>query len=238
VSSDRRSQGGGLSITTLVIAGAASAAAAFIVPMFWQRGTVFAAAMTPIIVSVVSELLQRPVEAASAVRVRRTAGGTALLDPVEPPPERDEPFDPLAPAPTEELEAALASPEALPARTVERRRRALTGRQWRLALITGLIAFAGVVAVVTISELAVGDSVSKGGGHTTFFGGSDSKKATPTPTATPTETATPEESATPEATETPTPTPTASPTPTVSPERLAPGATASPAPTPTPTPTP
>ena len=50
-----------ISITTLLIAGASAAAAAFIVQTFWQRGTVFAAtAMTPIIVALVSETLKKP----------------------------------------------------------------------------------------------------------------------------------------------------------------------------------
>jgi hypothetical protein len=230
----------GLSITTLLIAGASSAAAAFIVKTFWQSGTVFAAAMTPVIVALVTETLKKPVEAVSAVRVRRTAAGTAIIDPVEPPPDPD--FDPLAPAPTEELEAALTGAPQ-PPRTEHRRRR-LTGRQWRLAIVTGLIAFFAVAAVVTASELAIfGDSVSGGGQRTTFFGGSssnskssDDEKATPTPTAT----ATAEESATPETTETPTPTPTpsATATPTPSPLGVAPGATTTPAPSATPTPTP
>lgn len=231
----------GLSITTLLIAGASSAAAAFIVQTFWQRGTVFAAAMTPVIVAIVSETLKKPVEAVSAVRVRRTPAGTAILDPVEPPPDPD--FDPLAPAPTEELEAALTG--APPPPRTEHRRRRLTGRQWRLAIATGLIAFLAAAAIVTASELAIfGDSVSGGDRRTTFFGGSgatkssrDEEKATPTPT----ETATPEGSATPEATQTPTPTATATPTPTPtpSPEGVAPGsATTTPAPSATPAPTP
>ena len=183
----------GLSITTLLIAGASSAIAAFVVPMIWERGTVFAAAMTPVIVALASEALKRPVDAVSAVRVRRTASGAAILDPVEPPPVSEEPFDPLAPAPTEEIEAALTG--APPPPRTEHRRRRLTGRQWRLAIVTGLIAFFAVAAVVTASELAIfGDSVSSGDRRTTFFGGSESKKsssdekkATPTPT----ETATP-----------------------------------------------
>ena len=91
MSDEQRTQGG-LSVKTLLIAGAASAAAALVIPMLWRPGTVFAAAMTPIVVALVSELLRAPVETVSAVRVRRTARGTAILDP---PPE--EPFDPLAP---------------------------------------------------------------------------------------------------------------------------------------------
>jgi len=235
VSSDRRSHGGGLSITTLLIAGASSATAAFVVQKFWQSGTVFAAAMTPIIVSLVSETLKRPVEAVSAVRVRRTPAGTAIIDPVEPPPGPDEPFDPLAPLPTEELEAALTDAPR-PQRTEHRRRR-LSARQWKIGIATGLIAFLAAAAVVTASELALfGDSVSSGDRRTTFFGGShrsstsDEEKATPTPT----EKATPEESATPEETPTQTVTPTPTPTPLGAAPTATPTATVAPTETPVP----
>jgi hypothetical protein len=234
VSSDRPSDGGGLSVRTLLIAGASSAIAAFVVPMVWERGTVFAAAMTPVIVALASEALSRPVEAVSTVRVRRTRGGAAIIDPPEP--EPDEPFDPLAPLPTEELEAALTDAPR-PERTQHRRRR-LTARQWKIGVATGLIAFLCAAAVVTASELALfGDSVSSGDRRTTFFGGShdsssSSDEATPTPT--PTETATPEESATPTAT--PGETPTATPTP--SPQGVAPTATPTVTVAPTQTPVP
>src|SRR5215208_69761 len=97
VSDDKRTQGG-LSARTLLIAGAASAVAALVIPMLWRPGTVFAAAMTPIVVALVSELLHRPVETVSAVRVRRTPRGTAILDR-----QPEEPFDPLAPPPAEDL---------------------------------------------------------------------------------------------------------------------------------------
>jgi hypothetical protein len=239
VSSERRTDGGGLSVKTLLIAGASSAIAAFVVPMVWERGTVFAAAMTPVIVALASEALSRPVEAVSAVRVRRTSEGATILDPVEPPPDED--FDPLAPASTEELEAALTG--APPPPRTEHRRRRLTPRQWKIGIATGLIAFFCAAAVVTASELAIfGDSVSNGDRRTTFFGGShsstsssDEEKATPTPT----ETAEPKESATPEASQTPTATPSASATATPSPQQgLAPGATTTPAPSATATPTP
>jgi hypothetical protein len=230
VSDEPRKQQSGLSVKTLLIAGAASASAALLVPLFWKPGTVFAAAMTPVIVSIVSELLKHPTEKVSAVTARRTTGGGVLF---EPPPE--EPFDPLAPAPTEEL-------EALPQTTSQRavHRRPLTGRQWRLAVVTGLVAFAGAATVVTASELVAGDPVSSGSGRTTFFGGSNNRDKDPTPTPTPS--ATPEESTTP----TPTATPTPTPTPTATPEPQAtPTATPTPAPqtltepapaTPTPTP--
>jgi hypothetical protein len=222
---------------TLLIAGASSAVAAIVVPMIWERGTVFAAAMTPVIVALTSEALKRPVDAVSGVRVRRTDRGTAILDPPpEPRPDPGEPFDPLAPAPTEELEIALASPAARPPRHVERRRRSLTGRQWKIGIVTGLVAFLAAAAVVTASELAIfGDSISNGHRRTTFLGGSE-PSTTATPTATPKESATP--TATPSPGETPTATPTATQTaaPTPSPQGVAPTATSTPAPSATATP--
>ena len=61
---------GGLSLKTLLIAGAASADRRVRRSRCsGSPGTVFAAAMTPIIVAVVTEVLRRPVDTVSAVRV-------------------------------------------------------------------------------------------------------------------------------------------------------------------------
>ena len=224
MSDDRRTQGGGLSVKTLLIAGVASASAALVIPMIWEPGTVFAAAMTPIIVALVSEMLRRPVDTVSAVRVRRTARGTAILDP---PPDED-----LATLPH-----SKEAPRAV------HRRRPLTARQWKLALVTGAVAFAAAAAVVTTTELLAGDPISSAGGRTTLFsGGSKQKREQPADeskqqdkrdakeTATPTPTPSP--SATPEPSATPTPTPTPAPTVTPAPGAEAPAAPPEPAPTP------
>ena len=230
MSDEKRTQGG-LSATTLLIAGVASATAAIVVPMLWRPGTVFAAAMTPIVVALVSETLRRPVESVSSVRVRRTVRGTALLDP--PPPE---PFDPLAPPSAEEL-AVL--PDAATAPRAEHRR-PLTGRQWKLALTTGLTAFAIVAVLFTTTELLAGSPVSADSGATTFFGGSSKKSQTQNEKdgdgrsadddkSAPAKTATPEPEATAPPTATATPTPTATATPTVTPGAAAP---VTPSPTP------
>jgi hypothetical protein len=219
VSDEKRTQGG-LSVKTLLIAGVASATAAIVIPMLWRPGTVFAAAMTPIVVALVSETLRRPVESVSSVRVRRTTRGAAILEPPEP-----EPFDPLAPPSAEEL-AVL--PDTATAPRAEHRR-PLTARQWKLALATGLAAFAIVAVIFTATELVAGSPVSAGSGSTTFFGGSSKKtktqdeqdgdgksaaedkdkdKDTPAKTATPE----PAANASPTATATPTATPTVTPT--------------------------
>ncbi|HEV3377797.1 MAG TPA: hypothetical protein VG126_11025, partial [Thermoleophilaceae bacterium] len=52
----------GLNLRTLVIASAASAAAALLTSQLWIAGTWLAAAMTPVIVTLVSEILNRPTE--------------------------------------------------------------------------------------------------------------------------------------------------------------------------------
>src|SRR3954451_15453335 len=76
----------GLSIQTLLISAAAAAAAATLVPMIWERGTIVATAMTPVIVALVSEGLKKPVEHVSAVapRVARRSGTGAAVRRFEP----------------------------------------------------------------------------------------------------------------------------------------------------------
>jgi len=229
---------GGLSVTTLVIASCSAAVATVVVPLFSERGTLIAAAVTPIVVAVVSELLHKPVDGISAVGVwRQTARETAIGE-RGPPRPAEEPFDPLSPVDRVEV------PEVSGDRHVfyERPRRRLDRRQLRIALVTGVLGFVLAAAFVTASELALfGKSVSQGDRRTTFFGGAGSDRShkrdeqvqprpTPgeqTPTATPTPTASPCQ---------PTPTPTPSPTPGEQTPTATPTATASPCePTPTPT---
>jgi hypothetical protein len=213
----------GISIQTLLISALAAVAAAVIVPMIWERGTLIATAMTPVIVAVVSEALRKPAEAISTVpsRVtRRSATGAAVRSPeaYEPPSEH---FDPLPPS-ERDLE-----PETRPDDPFGLRASPKPRHHWKIALATGAVAFAVAVIALTGTELVFGGAATKEGGRTTFFG---SRNATPTATATPsaTSTASPRETATPTPTETATPTATSTATPTVAPA----------VPTPTPTPTP
>ena len=167
-----REKSSGLSLTTLLLASASAAAAALIVPMIWERGTVVASAITPIIVSLVSEALRRPVEKVKTVSVwRRTTGGEMVREPAagvattraengaERP--REEPFDPLAAAraggpPTGEDPFGLRQIESPRSRPRSRR------RPVAIALVTGLLAFGIAAVVVTASELTIfGDSVSR-----------------------------------------------------------------------------
>src|SRR4051794_25895494 len=84
-----------LSLRTLAIASLASASAAIVTSQFWAGGTPIAAAVTPVIVALVSEMLHRPTE---AIARRITSERTAILPPhtlqKEPPPDgppREEP---------------------------------------------------------------------------------------------------------------------------------------------------
>jgi hypothetical protein len=225
-----------LSLQTLLISSAAAVVAAVVVPYFWERGSLLATAITPIIVALASEALNRPAKAITAAApkvARRSATGAALRSP-QPTgvgargegPERvgrggdgawsGNPDDPFG----------LRAPES------PRRRLPV-----RLAVITGLIAAVVGAGVVTASELALfGHSVGHSNRTTSLFGGksraSKQEKATPTATATPRATATATATATtsPEAT----PTPTVTATATASPQTEQ--ATPPPAATPTATP--
>jgi hypothetical protein len=231
VSREKSESGGGLSITTLLISAVGAVAAATVVPLFWQKGTLIATAMTPVIVALVSEGLRKPAEKITAVAprvTRRTATGAAVRR-----------FDPAA-ARTRHPESVGArgrGPERyepdVPQGGVSAHdpfglRKAPRRPWWKIGLATGLLAFVIGAGVVTASELVGGGSVA-GHERTSLFGGDDEATPSPTPTTTPEATTTP----TPDATVTPTPTPsvtaTPSPPPTATPDtQVAPTATATP----------
>lgn len=219
MSSEPKQDKGGLQLSTLLISSLSAVAAAIIVPYFWERGSLIATAVTPIIVALVTEGLNRPTKVITkaAPRVTRRQGTVPRAER----PERvgrwgdeDDPF-------------GLRTPE----RTRKRRR-----FPWKLSIITGLVAAVIGASVVTASELAIfGRSVGHSDRSTSVFGGSgssstdDDEDATPTPTATESATEAPTQTATPEVTETPTPGVTATPS-------VVPSTTATPPPQATPTP--
>jgi len=230
----------GLSIQTLLISAAAAAVAATVVPLIWERGTIFATAMTPVIVALVSEGLRKPVQHVSAVapRVARRSGTGAAVRRFDPAasgtrhPERigargdgPERFEPL-PEHLREDAPAVRDDDPYGLRDAQRR-----GPRLKIAVVTGLLAFFLAAGVVTASELALfGGSVS-GDRRTSLFGGQTKssnakKKEEASPTATPSATETP-------AGETPTPTPTLTPTATATPS---PAVNLTPSPQPTATP--
>src|SRR4051794_29114472 len=134
-----------LDLGTLTIAAVASAAAAFVTSRVWPAGTLWSAAASPIIVALVKESLRRP--ATRLQTVRRDLGGRMVRE-----------------------ERSVGDPETGPVRIYGR-----TGvrRHWKLAVLTGLLAFATVAVIYTVPELVAGRSIGGGADRrTTFFGGS------------------------------------------------------------------
>ena len=243
MTAEREEKRSNLSLQTLLISSISAVVAAAVVPLFWERGSLIATAITPIVVALASELLNRPAKAITSAApkvARRSATGAALRS-RQPTgvgargagPERvgrDRPPAPAGGPPPWSGDAE--DPFGLRAPEPARRRVPV-----RLAVITGLIAAVIGAGVVTAYELAAGRSISHSSRETSLFGGRTThheSKATPTPTPSATATGT----ATPSATATPTPTPSA--TATVSPTATATAVpqTATPPPAATETPAP
>jgi hypothetical protein len=177
-------QGGGLQVGTLVIAAIAAVIAATVVSRFWQAGTIMATAMTPVIVALVKEGLERPARRVSSLATRAATPSPmarASRRVVEPPPEAYAPPPPVV-GPGDELSEMR----------VYRRERTMGGRRWKLAVATGLLACVIAVAAMTLPELVAGRSVVSGSHHTTIFGGHRSS-ATTTKSKTDTEKSTTDE---------------------------------------------
>lgn len=186
---DRSDGGGGLSLGTLIAASLASAVAAIVTSLFWESGTVPSAAITPILVALLSEAFKRPTQKIGSTVSRRAARPARPLPeaagagrPVDVPGRRLDP-DPLPGGGVSELpEERVVPHQAGAGRTDEygdikvyRRGPNPVQRHWRAALVTGLLAFGIAAAVLTLPELLFGDSVG-GGGKTTIFGGKPSGK--------------------------------------------------------------
>jgi hypothetical protein len=230
-----------VSVQTLLVSAVGAVAAATIVPLFWEKGTLIATAMTPVVVALVTEAVRRPAEKirTAAPRVaRRTATGAALRRPVPDAAATQHPesvgargrgperFRPRRGADEPPPDGGISAEDPFGLRAADRPSRR---PWWKLGLLTGGLAFLIGAGVVTASELTLfGHSVSGKGGQTSLFGGSTAKQsATPTPTATPGASATPTATTTGTAAPTATATPTATAAPTTPP-----GAAPTAAPTP------
>jgi hypothetical protein len=243
VTSDRQqAKSGGLSVTTLIIASASSLAAAIVVSKLWGGGTLIGAAMTPVIVALVSEGLHRPATVVATVRDTRSGR-----------------FDPVAEGRAGLREGDLENARSsMPAAAVAERRvhrasggvagRRGGGLRLRLprprliaAVVTGLAAFVLAGVLLTGSELVLGKSVVSSSQRTTYIPvprDTTTTKTTSTTSTTPTTTTptttTPTQSEPPATSTTPTvPATQTAPTPTTTtpPPAQAPGAApATPAP--------
>jgi hypothetical protein len=179
----------GIELTTLVISALASAAAAYITSKIWARGTLFSAAMSPVIVALVKEGLRKPTEVvAQAVPTvvptparwsRSSASDPGLVvDPGPAPPQEAPHVDPDAP---HVVLPPVVAADPGPVRIYSTRARRL---RWRLAVITGLLGFGICVVLYTVPELITGKSIGRSGGEATTLWGGHSKKSTTTTTTT------------------------------------------------------
>jgi hypothetical protein len=228
----------GIELTTLFLSAVASAAAAYITSKIWAPGTLFSAAMSPVIVALVKEGLRRPTEKVVEVvpgvvtvprsrwaRVRPDEAGLVREDPAPPAAE------PVAPDAPHVILPPVVAADHGPVNVYSTRARRL---RWRLAVITGLLGFAICVVLFTVPELISGQSIGRSSGHaTTLFGGRRHHRSggtTTTTTTSTTSTSTTPSTATPQRTTTPS---TTAPAPsTTAPSSAAPAAPSTTAPAP------
>ena len=186
----------GIDLKTLWITAVASAAAAFVTSKVWAPGTLAAAAFTPVLVAVIREALAKSTAVvARAVPVKgvvrsATPAGPQLSHPPQPA-DRDASGDwaaadllaaepqPGAPLYPEDPAMRVAQPGEISYHGSGAKR----ARNWRVAIITGLLGFVIAAVVFTVPELVAGDSAS-GSGGTTLFGGKQRDKSTPAVTTT------------------------------------------------------
>jgi hypothetical protein len=162
-----------LQVRTLLIASLASLAAALVVSQFWINGTPIAAALTPVIVAIVSEVLNRPTE---AIAKRVTTERTALLPQAMGAGAPDEhPEDEQETGPVRDLEG-----EPAPVRVYRSPQRRGWGRiHPKVVAVTAALAFVIAAAALTLPELIAGQSLGKGDRNTTIFGGRDRDRDEP-----------------------------------------------------------
>ena len=152
-----------LNTRTLTIASVASASAAAVTSQLWIAGTWIAAALTPVLVAMISEAMHRPTE--RIARAWTSERGMRVTQAATP--TRREP--------------TTVSGTAGPVRVYRQsgpRTTMLTKRRIAIGTVaaTAAIAFAiGILALTTV-DLVSGGSVGKGSGRSTLFSGSDRKE--------------------------------------------------------------
>lgn len=171
-SQQQQQQQGGLSLQTLLIASAASMAAAIVVHEVWKGGAILGAAITPVIVAIVSETLKKPVTRVSTLREQRR-GSTQTYEAPD--------FRSAPPAPHAAREDPFGIWQAAAHAPWYRR---LDRRHLRLALITGVLAFAVGAIALTATELLFGGNVGSGRNRVTLVPGERERKRERDPAAT------------------------------------------------------
>jgi hypothetical protein len=169
-----------LNMRTLVIASFASAAAAAVTSQLWIHGTWIAAAITPVLVALISEAMNRPTERiARAWTSDRPALGAGASRHADQPAPADEP-----------LRTSQAAGQAGPVRVYRQPSDRSPRRRIALGVVaaTAALAFVIAVAALTVGDLISGGSIGKGDGPSTFFNPTNKKKDEPQQDAKPTQT--------------------------------------------------
>jgi hypothetical protein len=160
-----------LNTRTLTIASIASATAAAVTSQLWIAGTWIAAALTPVLVALISEAMHRPTERiAQAWTSERDARRST--SPAHSPTRREPAAVTGTPGPVRVYrQTPHGATEAEPGRL------ALAGRRIpvRGVAMTAAVAFVVAIAALTTIDLVSGGSVGKGSGRTTFFSGNKSR---------------------------------------------------------------
>jgi hypothetical protein len=156
---DEREEERRLKTRTLTIASVASASAAAVTSQLWIAGTWIAAALTPVLVTLISEAMHRPTE-----RIARAWTS-------------ERPREARAPrtvSPTR-VEPTTVTGTAGPMRVYRQSgNRTMLERRRKLAIggiaLTAAIAFVIGIAALTTADLVSGGSVGKGSGRLTLVG--------------------------------------------------------------------
>jgi hypothetical protein len=173
------SSGGGLDLATLVIAAIAAVVAATVVSHFWGAGTIAVTALTPVIVALVKEGLSRPAQRITEVSARAPSAAARVVG------AQREVEGPAIVAEEYEPGVSEAGEYRVYGKPRERSKKA-----WKVAIVTGLIAFVVAAAAMTLPELVAGHSIFGSDHKTTLFRGRTHKSTSTTEKTTPTSTVT------------------------------------------------
>ena len=162
---------------TLAIASIASATAAAVTSQLWIAGTWVAAAVTPVLVTLLSEALGRPTEKiARAWTSDRPAVRETARDPVRVPDTEPSPRWPGLNGPPDDAAPPPRPGEPGPVRVYRGAGRRPPRRKIAFGAVAATAALAFVIGIVLLTgtELIAGESIGKGGGRTSIGIGSSS----------------------------------------------------------------
>jgi hypothetical protein len=160
-----------LNTRTLTIASVASASAAAVTSQLWIAGTWIAAALTPVLVALISEAMHRPTE--RIARAWSEERDTARVSSAQSPTRQEPAAVTGTPGPVRVYRQTEHGSTLSPRRPQLSRRRIAIGG----VALTAAIAFVVGIAALTTADLVSGGSVGKGSGRTTLLGGSKSDGA-------------------------------------------------------------